>query len=282
MSHPVERIIHPSRGWWRIDWAGIWRYRDLLWLNVRRDFVARFQQTILGPAWFVIQPVISAVVFTLVFGSKVAALTGPPSFLFYLVGMLLWSFFANILGAAGNTFQTNAPVFTKVYFPRLIVPLAATISSAIPLVVQAVVTLAVYFYFAASSTVKLWHVDGSCLLLLPWCVVQTALFGLGVSLVTSALSAKYRDLQHALPFVVQMWMFVTPVIFPYEQLGRTARVIALLNPLTPIVETVRRAFFGTGTVNPGLFAISIGLTFLTLLAGLLLFQRVERTFADSV
>lgn len=282
VSATFEKTIRPQRGWLRFDWAGLWRYRDLLWLTVRRDFVARFQQTILGPAWYVIQPVIMALVFTVAFGRKFSGQSGPPPFVFYLGGMLLWNFFSNILSNAGNTFHANAAVFTKVYFPRLIAPLAVTISSLVPLAVQAVVFLAVYGYVGFTGSAASWHVDARAMALLPWCIVQTGLFGLGVSLATSALSAKYRDLQHALPFVIQMWMFVTPVIFPFAQLGSTARVVAALNPLTPLVETVRRAFFGDGMVTLPLFAVSIALTIAVLFIGLVLYRRAERTFADTV
>ena len=280
MTPIFEKTIRARSGWLRFDWAGLWRYRDLLWLNVRRDFVSRFQQTILGPAWYVIQPIVTALVFTIVFGQS--GQKGPPAFLFFQGGMLLWSFFATILGAAGNTFHTNAAVFTKVYFPRLIVPLAVGISSLVPLAIQATVFLVAYAYAMLTATAPTWHADAIGLLLLPWSILQTGLFGLGVSLVTSALSAKYRDLQHALPFVVQMWMFVTPVIFPYERLGHVARIVAVLNPLTPLVESVRLAFFGSGTVTLPLFATSLALTLLTLVGGLILYQRAERTFADTV
>lgn len=277
----MERVLRARRGWFRVDVAGLWRYRDLLWLTIRRDFVARYQQTVLGPLWFVIQPVITAVVFTVVFGRNVRSANGPQPFLFYLGGMLLWSYFANIVNAAGNTFHANAQVFTKVYFPRLIAPLAVVISSLVPLAIQAVVFLAVYVQNRWAGTAP-WHPDAAALALLPWCMVHTALFGLGLSLLTSALSAKYRDLQHALPFVMQMWLFVTPVIFPLDQLGRVARMVALLNPLTPIVEATRRGFFGTGEVSVELFAVSLGITAVVLVAGLTLFQRAERTFADTV
>lgn len=284
MSAAVERIIRPRRGWLRVDWAGLWRYRDLLWLTIRRDFVSRYRQTILGPVWFVIQPLIAALVFTMVFGRGATAVhTGSSgSFLFYLAGMLMWGFFSNVMGNAGNTFHTNSAVFTKVYFPRLIAPLAVVISSLVPLAIQTVVFLVLYVPALFSQQGAMWHPDPTSLLLLPLCVVQAGIFSFGVALLTSALSAKYRDLQHALPFVLQMAMFVTPVIFPLAQLGHIARVVALLNPLTPVVELVRRGFFGDGELSVHLFAMSLGLTAVTLVAGLLLFQRVERTFADSV
>lgn len=282
MTSGFERLIKPRRGFLRMDWAGVWRYRDLLWLTIRRDFVARYQQTVLGPAWFVIQPVVTALVFTVVFGRTRVDAGGPPSFLFYLAGMLLWGFFANVLGSAGNTFHQNAAVFTKVYFPRLIAPLAVLVSSLVPLAIQTVVFLATYWGARVAGRGSDWHVELTSLLLLPWCVVQAGLFALGTALLTSALSAKYRDLQHALPFVLQMWMFVTPVIFPLAQLGPAARALAVINPLTPLVELVRRAFFGTGEVSLALFAISFGVTVLTLFLGLAFFQRAERTFADTV
>ncbi|HVU25312.1 MAG TPA: ABC transporter permease [Opitutus sp.] len=281
MSAGFERVIRARRGWVRLDLAGLWRFRDLLWLTIRRDFVARYQQTVLGPLWFIIQPIITAVVFTAVFGGSVRSAQGPRPFLFYLGGMLLWSYFSNVVSGAGNTFHVNAAVFTKVYFPRLIAPVAVMLSSLVPLVIQMVVFLAVYAQNRLAGAAG-WHADPAALLLLPWCVVQTGLFALGLSLLTSALSAKYRDLTHALPFVLQMWLFVTPVIFPLEHLGRTARAVALLNPLTPIIEAVRRGFFGNGEVSAGLFGGSIAITAVVLAAGLVLFQRAERTFADTV
>lgn len=285
-AHPVlprvERVIRARRGWLRVDVRALWRYRDLLWLTVRRDFVSRYQQTVLGPLWFILQPLITALIFTIVFGLRGEKPAGPPPFLFYLGGMLAWNYFANILGAAGNTFQANANVFTKVYFPRLVAPLAVVISNLIPLAIQTGLFLAVYgFAWWTQPGDAAWHADAPALLLLPWCLVHTALFGLGVSLVTSSLSAKYRDLQHALPFMLQMGLFVTPVIFPLSQLGPAARTVAMLNPLTPIVETVRCGFFGMGEVSGLLFGLSLAITVFLLLLGLTLFQRAERTFADT-
>lgn len=281
MKPGVERIIGRRRGWLQVDWAGLWRARDLLWMTVRRDFVARYQQTILGPLWFVIQPLVTALVFAVVFGQKMQTSGGPPPFLFYLGGMLAWSFFSNVLSGAGNTFNANAAVFTKVYFPRLVAPLAVAISNLVPLAIQVALFLFMYVSARVSGTAS-WHADPAALWLLPWCLLHTGLLALGAALLTSALSAKYRDLQHALPFVLQMGMFVTPVIFPLNQLGPTARAIALVNPLTPIVETVRQACFGEGGATAGQFALSLGITAVVAVAGLALFQRTERTFADSV
>lgn len=276
-----ERVLRRRQGWLAIDWRRMIQYRDLLFLLVRRDFVARYQQTILGPIWFILQPLVTTAAFTLIFSRGLGTSTDgiAPAFLFYQCGMLIWSFFSTILGGAGNTFQANAAVFTKVYFPRLIVPLAIVIGSLLPFFLQLAVFLAFYLPALSGAT---WHAHGAALALLPLVVVQCALFALGLSLFVSGLSAKYRDLQHALPFMIQLGLFVTPVIYPLSQLGGAARAIAALNPLSAPVEIFRLGFFGTGTVTGALVGVSLAGTAVVLLAGLFMFQRAERTFADSV
>jgi len=277
----TERILRPRRGWFRLDLARLLQHRDLLLLLVRRDLVSRYQQTILGPLWFVIQPLLLTGVFVLVFNRGLGTSTdGVPAHLFYLCGMLPWAYFATVLGSAGNTFQANAQVFTKVYFPRLVVPLAVVLASLAPLVLQSLLFLA--FYLPALFGAHPWQPLPLALVLLPLALLQTALLALGVSLLASGLSAKYRDLQHALPFVVQLWMFATPVIYPLSQLGSLARWVAALNPLACPVAMLRLACFGTGTVTPALVGLSLGGTLLALAAGLIVFQRAERTFADTV
>lgn len=278
----VERVLRPRRFAFSFDWRRLLQYGDLLAILVRRDFVARYQQTILGPAWFVLQPLIATAAFTLVFSGGLKTSTDGirPAFLFYLCGLLPWGFFANVLASAGNTFQVNAPVFTKVYFPRLIVPLAVVIGSLAPFVLQLLVFA--IFYVPALFAGGNWHPDPLALALLPLAVLQVAVLSLGVSLLTSSLSAKYRDLQHALPFLLQMWLFATPVIYPLSQLGPRVQLLAALNPLTPAVESFRLAFFGVGTVAPHFLLISGAGTVLAALLGLFSFQRAERTFADTV
>lgn len=263
------------------DWRRLLHYRDLLFVLVRRDFVARYQQTILGPAWFVIQPLVATGAFTLIFGRGLRTSTDElPPFLFYQCGLLVWGFFSAIFGPAGNTFQLNAAVFTKVYFPRLIVPLAVVIGSLAPFALQLIVFL--LLYVPALVGARPWSPDLGFIALLPLGLLQAGLFSLGLSLLTSGLSAKYRDLQHALPFLLQVGLFLTPVIYPLSQLGGAARWLASLNPLTFVVESFRLAFFGVGTVNVSLWAISWAVTLFVCLVGLYWFQRAERTFADSV
>jgi lipopolysaccharide transport system permease protein len=214
--------------------------------------------------WFILQPLIATAAFTLIFGRGLRTSTdGLPPFLFYQCGMLVWGFFATIFGTSGNTFQANASVFTKVYFPRLIVPLAVMIGSLAPFAIQLGVFLLVYA-------------------LLPLGLLQTGAFAFAISLLTSGLSAKYRDLQHTLPFLLQVWLFVTPVIYPLSELRGAARWIAALNPLTPVVESFRLAFFGVGTISVPLVALSVSVTVLVCFAGLFCFQRAERTFADTI
>lgn len=279
-----ERVIRAGRAWYRMDWARLFHYRDLLWILVRRDFVARYQQTILGPLWFVVQPLVTTAVFTLVFGRALRTPTdGVPPFLFYLCGMLVWSYFSNVLNSTGSTFTMNAAMFGKVYFPRVVVPLSAVISNLIAFAVQAATFLAVYagVRLFASGPMGI-EANFATLAVLPLLLLQTALFALGCGLLLSALSAKYRDLQHAVPLLVQLWMFATPIIYPLSQLSPKAQWLAAVNPLTSIVELFRLGFFGVGTVGAGHVAFSIGATLVVLGAGFAWFHRVERAVVDTV
>lgn len=285
MSAGGERVIRARRAWHRVDWGRLFHYRDLLWILVRRDFVARYQQTILGPAWFILQPLLTTAVFWAVFARGLKTGTdGVPPFLFYLCGMLVWGYFSGVLNGTSNTFGANAAMFGKVYFPRIIVPAAAAISNLIAFAVQAVTFLLVYgghLAFAPDARAAI-QLDWVALALLPLLLMQAALFALGCGLLLSALSAKYRDLQHAIPLVVQLWLFATPIIYPLSKLGPKAQWIVALNPLTSIVETFRLGFFGVGTVTPGHVAFSVGVTLVVLVAGFASFQQVERTVVDTV
>ncbi len=206
-----------------------------------------------------------------------------PPFLFYLCGMLPWSYFSSVLSGTGNTFQANAAVFTKVYFPRLIVPLATVISSVFALVVQAATFGVVYaVIFSHRAAGAGWSPEWGMILLVPFLIVQTALLALGLGLLASALSAKYRDLQHALPFVVQLGLFATPVIYSTGDVPERWRPVLALNPMTGVIEAFRWALLGTGDLPLAGLSVSTAMVLLLLATGLLYFRRMERTFADVI
>ncbi len=278
-----ELIIQPSRGLLRIDWHGMLHYRDLLFLLVRRDFVAQYKQTILGPLWFIIQPLLTTLVFTVIFG-KVARIPtdGIPPMLFYLCGMCVWSYFAGCFGAISNTFITNANLFGKVYFPRIILPMSVVLSRLIAFGIQLLTFLAFLVYFIFFTKVgAVVHVTG-WVWAVPLLLVVSAALGLGVGLWISALTTKYRDLVHLATFLTQLWMYATPVVYPISQVPENWQWLAALNPMTGIVEAFRKAFLGAGEASPYLLGMSICMTLLLLLTGVILFSRAEKTFVDTV
>jgi lipopolysaccharide transport system permease protein len=277
-----EIVLRPDTGWGGLQLAGLWQYRDLLSLLVRRDFVAKYSQTVLGPLWFIVQPVVMTLVFTVIFGRLAGLSTdGLPPVLFYLCGQLGWNYFAQTFSSNSATFVTNAGLFSKVYFPRLIVPVAALVSNLIAFAIQFATFACFFVYFKyrldAGGFTSDWRV-----VLLPLLVVQTALLSLGASLLMSALTAKYRDLTHLSALLLQIWMYATPVIYPLSKFPEKWRWIAALNPMTPIVEAYRLLLLGVGTVEAGYLALSVVTTAAVLLAGLLLFGRMEKTFVDVV
>ena len=278
-----EIVIQPNRNWFRIDWQGLLHYRDLLFLLVRRDFVSKYKQTILGPAWFVIQPLLMSLVFTVIFG-KVAKIPtdGLPPMLFYLCGLLSWRYFASCLNATSVTFITNANLFGKVYFPRLVVPLSTIISNLLAFAIQLVMFLGFYFYFKYFTSAGVSIKPNLFIFTLPLLLLQTAAISLGVGLWMSALTAKYRDLQFLMNFLAQLWMYATPIIYPISMVPGKWRFLIAFNPMASIVESFKYAFFGTGTVSPNYLLISIFITIITLLTGILVFKRTERTFIDTV
>ena len=277
-----EVIIEARRGWLRVDWHELWEYRDLLRILVRRDFLARYKQTVLGPLWFVLQPLLSAVVFTVVF-NKVAGIgtDGIPPVLFYLCGFLAWGYFSQNITTGSATFTANAHLFGKVYFPRLVVPLATIVSNLFALAIQFAVFLVFFAWFAMRGEPV--HIGVQCLLVVPLLLVTGAL-SLGLSLLIAASTAKFRDLTHLTPILLQLWLFATPVIYPMSRLtggdGRWAW-LAWANPMAPIVEGFRYALLGRGTWESGMLWISAGITLVILFFGVTVFARVERTVADS-
>lgn len=281
-SAPLELVLRPETSWLRLELRGIWHYRDLLSLLVWRDFVAKYKQTILGPLWFVIQPLTMTLVFTVIFG-QIAGLStdGLPPLLFYLCGQLGWNYFAQNLNANSATLVNNAGLFSKVYFPRLVVPLSALISNLLAFALQAATFVGFYLYFkygrGTGGFGMSWQV-----VFLPLLVLQTAALSLGVGLLMSALTAKYRDLVHVSGLMIQVWMYVTPVIYPLSKIPAQWQWLVALNPMAVIVECYRRVLLGTGTVDSSHVLVSLAMTVLLLITGMLAFGRVEKTFVDTV
>jgi len=279
---PFEIVLRPETGWRGIELAGLWRYRDLLSLLVWRDFVSKYKQTILGPLWFIIQPLSMTLVFAVVFG-RIAGLStdGLPPVLFYLCGQLGWNYFAQNLSSTSATFVVNAALFSKVYFPRLVIPLAAVISNLFAFGIQVAMFVCFYAYFKYARGVAGFGMQWQ-VIVLPLLVLQTAILSLGVGLILSALTAKYRDLTHLSALIVQIWMYATPVIYPLSKVPPRWQWIALLNPMTPIVEGFRVLLLGVGTVEIAHVIWSIAITLAVTAGGLMLFGRIEKTFVDIV
>ena len=280
---PREILIQPSRGFRFLDVRELYAYRDLLRLLVWRDFVTRYKQTLLGPLWHIFQPLLTTVIFTVVFSivSKLPT-DGLPPTLFYLCGLLAWNYFSQTFTSTSSTLTANAGLFGKVYFPRLIVPLSAVVSNVISFLIQLgsfLVVLVIY---------RLTHPEVSAgprweaILLLPLVLLHLATFGLGVGLWLAALTAKFRDFAVLSGFLLQLWLYVTPVIVPLAGVPSEYHFIVGLNPVTIPVECMRYLLLGVGWINPSLLIVSIASTLVTVISGIFVFRQVERTFVDVV
>jgi lipopolysaccharide transport system permease protein len=249
-------------------------------LFVRRDFVSRYKQTILGPFWFVLNPLISTLMYTLVFAGIAKIPTeGIPPQLFYLSGIVAWSYFAACLNGTSSTFVNNAAIFGKVYFPRLAAPVSVIISSIVQLVIQLLLLAAVMIYYALSGyEIHLnWYI-----LYIPLLVLNLALLGLGIGIIFSALTTKYRDLTNLMSFGVQLWMYITPVIYPASAVPEKYRIFVFINPVAPLVEAFKYGLIGAGEFNPGRLLYSVIVTLILLFIGVILFNRTEQNFMDTV
>jgi lipopolysaccharide transport system permease protein len=278
-----ELVIRPTRGWVHLNLADIWRYRDLLLLLVHRDFVAKYKQTILGPAWFILQPLLMTIVFTVIFGAVINIPTdGLPPVLFYFAGLLGWNYFAQTFQNTSGTLVNNAGLFGKVYFPRLIVPLAAVISNCMAFGLQLATFLCIWAYFKIFTGAGATFGASLAIVWLPLILLQIAALSFGVGLWLSAMTAKYRDFTFLSGFIIQLWMYATPVIYPLSQIPEKWRWLAVLNPMAMPVETIKYMFLGQAVIMPVYVAVSVGMTVLLLLSGLLVFNKVEKTFVDTV
>jgi len=274
------KVIGPKKGWFDLNLSNLWNYRDLIMLFVKRDFVAFYKQTILGPLWFLLQPLFTTIVFTIIFG-RIAKIStdGMPQVLFYMCGIVIWNYFADCLNKTSDTFVSNAGIFGKVYFPRLTVPVSIVITNLITFAIQFLLFLAflAYFYYAGSDIrPNLW------ILLTPFLLFQMAALGLGLGILISSLTTKYRDLRYVVGFGVQLWMYATPIVYPMSQIPEKWQWLFAMNPMAAIIETARYAFLGSGSVRPWNLGISFGVTVLILLTGIVLFSRIEKTFMDTV
>ena len=276
-----ELIVERSSGWLKVNWAELWHYRDLLVLFVQRVFISRYKQTVLGPLWFLIQPVLTTIVFAIIFGRVAGIPTdGVPGPLFYLCGLLAWNYFSQNITTGGATFVNNAHLFGKVYFPRIMVPASIVVANLVSFALQLIpfAAFVAYYFLTAQegAAVLSWHA-----LLLPLPLLQIAALSLGVSLWMAASTAKYRDLVHLTTYLTQIWMFATPVIYPLSKVSPKWQWLVWSNPMSAPVEAFRICLLGRGTLGVTEIVISLATTLFLLVTGIALFQRVERTVVDS-
>ena len=275
-----DLIIEPQRGWFDIHLNDLWRYRDLVLLFVKRDFVTFYKQTILGPLWYIINPIVNTIVFTIIFGKLAKISTdGTPPFIFYMAGAVAWGYFATCLTGTSNTFVANAGIFGKVYFPRLTVPVSKVIIGLLQFGIQFTIFIAFFSYFMwKGANVK----PNYLILTLPLILLQMAVLGLGFGILISSLTTKYRDLTFAMGFAVQLWMYATPVVYPLSIVPEKYRMLSAMNPMTSIVESFRAAFLGASAIEPVHIACSVTITLLVFIVGIIMFSRIEKTFMDTV
>lgn len=278
-------VIRPKTGWFDLKLNEVYDYRDLIFLFVKRNFVSKYKQTVLGPAWAIIQPLLTTVVFTLVFGN-IAGLApgGIPSFVFYLSGTILWTYFSNCLSQTANTFVANSGTMGKVYFPRLVMPISTVISELISLAIQYMFLLIFLVYYTITNQgihPNLW------ILMTPVIIIQFAMLSLGFGVIISALTTKYRDLAMLVGFGTQLWMYASPIAYDMFSMGAFApggkwHILYMCNPVTSIVNLFRYAYLGIGTVEWNYYIIGWITTLVFLFIGIVLFSRVEKTFMDTV
>jgi len=273
-------IIKPKRSLLDVNLKELWAYRDLIILFVRRDFVAAYKQTILGPIWFLIPPIISTIAYVIVFGNIAKLPTdGLPQMLFYMSGIIGWKYFSSSLNSTSNTFLANAGIFGKVYFPRLVIPISSVISGLIQFIIQFGLLLVIMAYYKIKGADFGPDIH---ILLLPLLIILMAGLGLGFGILISSLTTKYRDMKNLVSFGIQLWMYITPVIYPVSALDDKYRTLIMLNPLTPVIETFRFALLGKGAFDPMHLAYSFGFMIVLLIIGVLTFNKVEQSFMDTV
>ena len=277
--------IRPKTGWFDINLKELWQYRDLIWMLVKRDFTLIYKQTILGPAWVIIQPLLTTLIFTVVFGNIAGLPTdGMPKFLFYMGGNIAWQYFANCLTTTSNTFIANRNLFGKVYFPRMCMPISTVFSKLINFFVQYVLFVVFVVYYALQPETAV-HPNWQLILLTPLMLLQLGMLGLGFGIIVSSMTTKYRDLSLLVSFGVHLWMYATPVTYPASMIAEkfpNLLGVYMLNPMTPLIELFRAAYLGSQSYYLNYYWLSIAMTLLVFVLGVVLFSRVEKTFMDTV
>ena len=273
-------IITPKNKFFRLNLKELWQYRDLITSFVKRDITSTYKQTILGPLWFFIQPIFTTIMFLIVFGNIAKIPTdGVPQVLFYMNGIILWNYFSKCLVSTSNTFVSNAAIFKKVYFSRLTIPVSNVISALVQFFIQFALFIIIFIgYKIYGADLKL----SLAIFAVPLFVLQMAVLGLGIGLIITSLTTKYRDLTHLVGFAVQLWMYATPIVYPLSMVPEKWRSIYVLNPVVPILESFKHAFFSTGMPSVTEYGISIATTVFLLFAGIFVFNFVEKNFVDTV
>lgn len=281
----IYTVIKPKTGWFDLPVKELFHYKDLILLFVKRDFVSLYKQTILGPAWAIIQPFLTTVVFSLIFGNIAGlAATGVPTFIFYLTGNVVWHYFSGTLTRTSSTFIANSGILGKVYFPRLVMPISTALSKLIDFAIQYafMICFLVYYTVTGQGVHPNWYI-----LMTPLILLQLAMLSLGCGVIISAATTKYRDLRMLVSFGVQLWMYASPVAYDMYSMGVFApggkyHSLYMLNPVTSVINIFRYAYLGIGQIDWGYYGISWIVTLIILFFGVVLFSRVEKTFMDTV
>lgn len=280
--------IGPAKKGINLNLKEIWGYRDLIGLFVKRDFVAKYKQTVLGPLWAVIQPLLTTVVFSIVFGSLAQLTTSDipgadvtmPSFLFYMIGTITWSYFSSTVTQTSNTFISNSAIMGKVYYPRMVSPIATSIANLISFFIQIVLFVIIAAIYILTGNAQMQ--PSIYLVMFPLLVIQMMMLSTGVGIIISALTTKYRDLAMLVGFGLQLWQYLSPIPYGLALIPEKFLGLYMLNPVTPIVTTMRYAFFGAGYFNLMYYLISVAFTIVVFFVGLVMFNKIERTFTDTV
>ena len=275
-----DLVITSYRGWFNLDLIGIWQYRDLIRIFVRRDIISQYKQTVLGPLYFALTPIIGTLINFLIFG-KIAKLStdGIPQFLFYMSGNLFWGYFATCMGAGKSVFQANVSLFSQVYFPRLTIPISQNISALFKLTIQFGIFICFYIYFLTNGSEinPSWEI-----VLIPLLLFQCSLLGLGTGILMSSFTTRYRDLNFIYSFITSFWMYVSPVVYPLSVIPKKWHYAVSFNPMVGIIETARQVLFGISSLELIYIVNGLITTIVMLFIGLMIFNRVEKTFLDTV